>query len=182
MKKLVTFALVLFVSLSGFSQSLFDKYEDSEDVGSVIINKGMIDIVSKISENQDDEESQAFAELANSIKNIKVFVSDNDKVTSDMASTVKKYVKSSKLVELMKVKDGDTNVKFFVRNGKDDSHAEELLMFVTGIDEEKMGKDGKHFETVLLTMTGDIDLTKVGTLTKKMNLPKELNKAGKKGE
>jgi hypothetical protein len=33
---------------------------------------------------------------------------------------------------------------------------------------------------VLLSLTGDIDLTKIGALTKKMNLPEELNKAEKK--
>jgi len=29
-------------------------------------------------------------------------------------------------------------------------------------------------------LTGDIDLRKIGSLTKKMNLPEELNDAGKK--
>jgi hypothetical protein len=29
-------------------------------------------------------------------------------------------------------------------------------------------------------MTGDIDLNKIGALTKKMNLPEELNDAGEK--
>jgi hypothetical protein len=38
----------------------------------------------------------------------------------------------------------------------------------------------RQIETVLLTLTGDIDLTKIGSLTKKMNLPEELNKAEKK--
>jgi len=40
----------------------------------------------------------------------------------------------------------------------------------------------RNIETVLLTLTGDIDLTKIGSLTKKMNLPEELNKAEKKSK
>ena len=38
----------------------------------------------------------------------------------------------------------------------------------------------RQVETVLLTLTGDIDLTKIGSLTRKMNLPEELEKAEKK--
>jgi len=77
----------------------------------------------------------------------------------------------------MRVKDGDTNVKFYIKTGRNADRVSELLMFVTGI-EESDHKDGKpHFETVLLTMTGDIDLNKVGSLTNKMNLPKQLKKA-----
>ncbi|MGB5318521.1 MAG: DUF4252 domain-containing protein, partial [Eudoraea sp.] len=57
----------------------------------------------------------------------------------------------------------------------------ELLMFVTGVNRDDIEIDDRNIETVLLTLTGDIDLTKIGSLTKKMNLPEELNKAEKKG-
>ena len=55
-------------------------------------------------------------------------------------------------------------------------------MFVTGIKNMDVEIDDRKIETVLLTLTGDIDLTKIGSLTKKMDLPEELNNAGKKGE
>jgi hypothetical protein len=42
-----------------------------------------------------------------------------------------------------------------------------------------MDVNGRKVETVLLSLTGDIDLNKINSLTKKMNLPQELNKAGK---
>jgi hypothetical protein len=42
-----------------------------------------------------------------------------------------------------------------------------------------MKVNDRQIETVLLTLTGDIDLTKIGSLTKKMNLPEELNQADK---
>ena len=80
----------------------------------------------------------------------------------------------------MRVKDKDANVKFYIRNGKDEDHVSELLMFVTGIKNVDMEVNGRKLETVLLSLTGDIDLNKIGSLTKKMNLPEELNKAGKK--
>ncbi|MEX0315750.1 MAG: DUF4252 domain-containing protein, partial [Allomuricauda sp.] len=61
-----------------------------------------------------------------------------------------------------------------------DTTVKELLMFVTGIDDKKHGKSHhRDIETVLLTMTGDIDLAKVGALTRKMKLHKGLEKLDK---
>lgn len=176
MKRIVTLIMVVMLPYLGISQSIFDKFEDSERIGSVTINKGMLNIVAKMMEYDDDVDSQECVDIARSINNIKVFMSEDEGAAADMAATMKQYVRSSKLEELMKVRDGDTNLRFYVRNGKDDDHVAELLMFATGIEEKKHRKHDYHFETVLLTMTGDIDLTKVGALTKKMDLHKGLHK------
>ncbi len=92
---------------------------------------------------------------------------------------VNKYLKKSSLEELMRVKDKDVNVKFYIKNGKHKDHVTELLMFVSGMKNMDVDVNGRKFETVLVSMTGDIDLNKIGALTKKMNLPEELNDAGK---
>ena len=177
MKKLVLLFAMALVPFFGISQDAFDKYENSENVGSVIINKGLLGIVANMSADDKDEETKEFLELAKSIDNIRVFVSEDATASADMSATMKKYVKKASLEELMRVKDGDTNVKFYIKTGRNADRVSELLMFVTGIEEDK-GKHGKpHFETVLLTMTGDIDLNKVGSLTHKMNLPKQLKNA-----
>ena len=165
--------------LLGTSQSIFDKFEDSERIGSITINKGMLDIVSKMMENDSDPESKEFVEIARRINNIKIFLSEDEDAASDMSATMKQYVKSAKLEELMKVRDGDTNLGFYVKYGKNDDHVEELLMFATGIDEKKNHHSNFEPETVLLTITGDIDLAQVGTLTKKMKLHKGLHKLDK---
>ncbi len=172
MKKIVVMVLMGMLPFIGISQSIFDKFEDSDRIGTVTINKGMLNLVAKMMEYDDDEDSQEFAEIARGINNIKVFMSEDDGASADMAATMKQYVKSSRLEELMKVKDGDTNLRFYIKNGKNEDRVEELLMFVTGIDDDKHRGKHHNFETVLLTMTGDIDLTKVGSLTKKMKLHK----------
>ncbi len=177
MKKAGIIIAMVLAPMLGFSQSMFDKYENSENVGSVIINKGLLGIMANISIDDADKETQEFLELAKSIDNIKVFVSEDATASADMSATMKKYVKKASLEELMRVKDGDTNAKFYIKTGRNADRVSELLMFVTGI-EDKKNNDGKpHFETVLLTMTGDIDLNKVGSLTNKMNLPKQLKNA-----
>ena len=88
----------------------------------------------------------------------------------------------------MRIKDGDQTVKFYIKEGKDDNHVKELLMFVSGLKEMTKDQDitinGKkrEIETVLLSLTGDIDLRQVSKLTNQMNVPggKHLEKAGEK--
>jgi hypothetical protein len=180
MKKYLLIAIMAVLPLTGFSQSIFDKFEDLDEVTSVVINKNMFNLLVKMDVDVDDPEAREFMDIAQSLSGLKVFVTEDNAISADMKATVDKYLRSNALEELMRVKDKDANVKFYVKNGKDEDHVSELLMFVTGISKVDMEINDRKIETVLLTLTGDIDLTKIGSLTKKMNLPEELNKAEKK--
>ncbi|MGI9546678.1 MAG: DUF4252 domain-containing protein [Flavobacteriaceae bacterium] len=179
MRKYIVIAVIALLPTGLLAQSIFDKYEDLAEVSSVVVNQNMFKLLAKIDVDSDDPEAQEFMDIAKSLSGLKVFVTEDSGISADMKATVDKYLKSSSLEELMRVKDKETNVKFYVRNGKDEDHVSELLMFVTGIKNTDMKIDDRQIETVLLTLTGDIDLTKIGALTKKMNLPDELNEADK---
>lgn len=179
MKKFLILAALLVTPLLGSAQSIFDKYEDMDEVSSVIVNKNMFELLMKMDVDVDDPEAREFMDIAKSLSGVKVFITEDKAVSADMKTTVDRYLKSSSLSELMRVKDKDANVKFYIRQGKDSDHVSELLMFVTGINNENVEINDRKIETVLLTLTGDIDLTKIGALTKKMNLPEELNQAEK---
>ncbi len=181
MKKIKLVLAVALLPLVGFSQSMFDKYEDMDNVGTVVVNKSMIKLLGTIGEMSDDPEAKEFMEAAEGLHGIKVFITEDKGISTEMASTVKKYLKSSSLEELMRVKDKDVNVKFYIRNGKKKDHVSELLMFVSGMKNIDVDVNGRKFETVLVSMTGDIDLNKIGSITNKMNLPDDLKKA-EKGE
>ena len=180
MKKYILIVLTALLPVAGFSQSLFDKYEDLDDVTSVIVSKKAFELLAKMDIEVDDPDAQDFMDIATSVNSLKVFTTDNESIGADMKASVTKYLKSSSLTELMRVKDKDANVKFYIKEGNDSDHVSELLMFVTGIKDVEA--NGRKFETVLLSLTGNIDLNKISSLTNKMNLPEELNKAGKKGE
>lgn len=179
MKKYILILLIAIVPLTGFSQSIFDKFEDMDNVSSVVVNQSMFRLLSKINVDIDDPEAKDFMDIAQSLNGLKVFITEDKGVSADMNGTVNKYLKSSSLEELMRVKDKDANIKFYIKSGKDEDHVSELLMFVTGIKNADIEINDRKIETVLLSLTGDIDLTKIGSLTNKMNLPEELNKAGK---
>lgn len=180
MKKYITVIVLALMPLTGFSQSLFDKYEDLDNVTAVVVSKSMFNLLSKIDVEIDDKEARDFMDIAKTVNSLKVFTTEDAKISADMAASVKSYLRTASLEELMRVKDKDANIKFYIKNGKDDDHVSELLMFITGISNANIDVGGRKIETVLLSLTGDIDLNKINSLTKKMNLPSELNRAGKK--
>jgi uncharacterized protein DUF4252 len=180
MKKIIVILVMAALPALGISQSVFDKYEDLDNVSAVVINQSMFRLLSNIDVEVDDPEAKDFMDIAKSLKNLKVFITEDGEISKDMMNTMNQYLKSAKLEELMRVKDKDTNVKFYIKSGKDDDHVSELLMFITGMKNVNVDVNGRKIETVLLSLTGDIDLNKIGSLTKKMNLPEELNEAGKK--
>src|SRR5690606_26239325 len=169
-------AMIVCVPLSGFSQSLFDQFEDMDEVSSVVVNKSMFNLLSKMDVEVSDPEARDFLDIVTKLKSLKVFTTENAKIASQMQSSVSSYLQTSNMEELMRVKDKEANVKFYIKQGRDEDHVSELLMLVTNLDKIKV--EGKNLETVLLSLTGDIDLNKIGSLTKKMNLPEELNRAG----
>ena len=176
-KKVIVLIALIVAPMVSFGQSIFDKYEDMDDVGTVILNQKMFSMLASFDIDLDDAESQNYLEMVKKITGVKVFTTGNEKVSADMNGTVNKYLKSSSLEELMRIKDGNQTVKFYVKEGKDENHVKELLMFVNGLKELTEGQNieinGKkrEIETVLITITGDIDLREISKLTSSMNLP-----------
>ncbi len=166
---------IMLLPLTGMAQkNVFDKYSESPDVTYVNIKPKMFQMISKIGIDTDDPEAQAYLDMVKSITSFKTIVTDNSSISTDITKWVKS--RSSKLEELMEVKDDGTEVKFYVQEGKDADHVKELLIFVTGIDkkmDEKIEINGKKrsIETVVVSMTGDIDLNEISKLTQKMNIP-----------
>lgn len=187
-KKIVVIVAAMLISVTGFSQSVFDKYEDQKGVASVILNGKMFKMLATMGIDIDDPEMKEYAEMANNITGFKVFTTGDTKIAADMNATVAKYLKSSALEELMRIKDGDQTVKFYVKEGKDDNHVKELLMFITGLKELtkdqniEINGQKREFETVVMTLTGDIDLRQVSKITNQMDIPggEQLKKAGEK--
>jgi hypothetical protein len=169
MKKVILITLLI-VASNSFAQSVFDKFDNQDDITTVIVNKKMFSLLSKV--NPTDKDSKQYIELIKKLDNLKVFVTSSDKKADDMKATADKYIKSSGLDELMRINNKGKNVKIFVKSGANDSQIKELLMFIEGSGKE---------ESVLMSLTGNFNLDELSALTDKMNLPggDELKKAGK---
>ena len=174
MKKLIILALVILLPTVTQSQNLFDKFDGQDQVNTIIVNKKMFDLMSKVKMDAKDKEAQQYVNLIKKLDNLKVLVTSNGKIASDMRNTVDKYLKNTNLDELMRVSEGGKNVKIYVKSGSNDTKVQELLMFIEG-------GNTKGNETILMSLTGDFDLNEISTLTNKMNIPggEVLRKAGK---
>ncbi|WP_395066329.1 DUF4252 domain-containing protein [Flavobacterium sp.] len=170
-KKLILVIALVLVSNSFFAQSVFDKFDNQDDIMTVIVNKKMFSMLSKV--DAKDKQSQQYINLIKKLDNLKVFVTSSDKKSDEMKATAEKYLKTAGLEELMRINEKGKNVKIYVKTGTTDSQVKELLMFIEGSGKE---------ESVLMSLTGNFDLDELSALTDKMNLPggSELKKAGKK--
>ncbi|WJJ97916.1 DUF4252 domain-containing protein [Algibacter luteus] len=174
-KLIVLIMAIMLLPLTGMAQSnIFDKYSDNSDVTYVSIKPKMFQMIAKMGINVEDPEAKAYMDMVSSITSFKTIVTDNKTISADIHKWVKS--RSGGLEELMEVKDDGTEVKFYVKEGKDADHVKELLIFVNGIDkmmDDKIEINGKErkIETVVVSMTGDIDLNQISKLTDKMNIP-----------
>ena len=172
MKKFLITLVVVLVSSPFFAQAAFDKFDGQDDVTSIIVNKKMFDLMSKVKVDASDKETQQYLNLIKKLDNLKVFTTKSTRVENEMRASAEKYVKSAGLEELMRVNDGGKNIKILVKSGAKDSQIRELLMFIEG---------AKNEDTVLMSLTGDFDLSEISILTDKMRIPggDELKKATK---
>lgn len=172
MKNFIITLVLAFVSHAFYAQGAFDKFDGQDDVTSVIVNKKMFDLMSKVKVDASDKETQQYISLIKKLDYLKVFTTKNPKIEADMKAAADKYVKTAGLEELMRVNDSGKNVRILVKSGSSDTQIRELLMVMDG---------GKNDDTVLLSLTGNFDLNEISVLTDKMQLPggTELKKASK---
>ena len=162
-KKLFVLSIAL-VSMSVSAQTAFESLEANKNITTVVVSQKMFQMLSKI--DSKDADAKEFMEVANKLKGMKIFTTENTTAAAQMKTEALAYVKTTALSELMRVKDKAQNVKFYTKGGKDANNVAELLMLVEPTENSK--------QTVVLSLTGDINLNKIGVLTKNMNLPQEV--------
>lgn len=172
MKNFIITLVFAFATHVFYAQGAFDKFDGQDDVTSVIVNKKMFDIMSKVKVDASDKETQQYMHLIKKLDNLKVFTTKNTKIEADMKLTADKYIKTANLEKLMRINDSGRNVKIYVKSGATDTKIKELFMFIDG---------AKNEDTVLLSLTGNFDLNEIAVLTDKMKLPggTDLKKASK---
>ena len=165
MKKIILTIAVVLISFANYAQSsIFDKFEDMDGVSSVIVNKEAFKMLAKFQGG--GAEGQEYIDMVQNLNTFKVFTTEKPEISAQMTTVMKQYLTSAKLTEMMRVKDEGTNVKIYIKQGKDADHVSELLMFVNGVGKYMKDADSPiKAETVILSLTGDIDLNKISKLT-----------------
>lgn len=171
--QIVIVAVLMLLPSFFFAQSAFDKLDGQDEVNSIIVNKKMFELMSKVKVDSSDKETLQYLNLIKKLDHLKVFTTNNSRISLDMKTMAEKHLKSSSLEELMHINDNGKNIKIYVKSGAKDAKIKELLMF--------MESNSKTKQTVLMSLTGDFDLNELSVLTDKMRMPggEELKRATK---
>ncbi len=159
--KNITAVCVLILTGSGalYAQDAIDKYftqyANDPSFTSIVISSKMFELFAKM--DNGDPENKQVKEAIGGLKGIRILASEEG-VTNTKANYLQAIGKVGKEYEvLMSIDDKDEKVRFFIL--EDGDIIKELLMIVGG--------KGNIF---LMSLVGDIDLTKVASLSKSMNL------------
>lgn len=163
MKKLMIFTLLVLISITGYSQN-FDKYDTMKNVDAVVMTSKMFKLLSKVDLSSSDPEAQQYLDLIENLKEIRIYTSNQNSIRTQMAADVSSYLNKGSLDELMRVSESGRNIKFYSRSGKNENFVSELFMFMEG------EKDGKPI-SVIMSITGNLDLTKISQLTSDLKVP-----------
>ena len=160
MKKVILLIALVVTPIMSFGQSMFDKLEDMDGVDAVIINKQAFEILSKFNVDIDDNEAMQVFQMIKDLNELKVFSTDKSSIAEQMNSMVGKAVKSSKLIELMRLKEDESRVKIYVKSTGNKDIVSEVLMYVKGIDKRTNGMS----EAAIISLTGSIDINKLSKI------------------
>ncbi|MCK5816066.1 MAG: DUF4252 domain-containing protein [Flavobacteriaceae bacterium] len=168
MKKIIVLIVVAFVPFFANAQaSVFDKFEGNEEVTTIVVSKKMFELMAQLGGGS--TEAKEYGDMVGSLSGLKVFITNNKDIALDMQKTIDTYLKPSGMTELMRVDDKESDIRIYVKEGKDDDHVEELLMFVNGIGKSFEGGN-TDAEALIFSLVGDIDLNKISKLTEGMNI------------
>ncbi|MEN1784488.1 MAG: DUF4252 domain-containing protein [Bacteroidota bacterium] len=157
-------------------QVAFEQLKDAEHIGTVTISKSMLDLVSNFTVETDDQETKDFLDIAKRIRSVKLFMTEQQKAAKQLEKAAMEHVQSAEMERLMTVQENGAQMAFYVSDsGREEDHVDALLLLVTEMDQKVTDVP---FESILVSMEGDIDLTKVGSLVEKMGLYPGLAKVG----
>ena len=147
----------------------FNQYMEDERFTVVFVSPKMFSLVSKIS--TDDEDWEKFREAIGGLTGLRGLTADSITTGMDLYHEALKKVPTNEYSELLTVRDGQENVRIWVKDSG--NIINELLLLV-----------GAPQEFVLLSLTGKIDLDKISELSKGLDIDgvKQLEKVKKNKE
>jgi len=135
----------------------FNQYAEDERFTVVYVAPKLFSMVSKIETN--DEEWNNVREIVKDLTGLRVLTADSIADGLALYKSALSKVPVSEYSELLTVRDGNQNVRFWTKDTNDGTIIEELLLLVGAPD-----------EFTLLSFTGKIDLDKISDLSKALDI------------
>lgn len=173
--KTLVFCLFLVGSLALQAQNsavntLFKQYAEDDKFTAVYISEHMFSLLGDI--KVEDTEDQAIMELLSGMKELHVLTTEEGDGLA-LYEEASKKINTSSYKNLMTVRDGDENVRIFIKESGKKKIIDELLLLV-----------GSQDEFVLVSLIGNIDLDKISKLSGNLDIKglDQLKQLEEKGE
>jgi len=138
----------------------FDDYIEDERFTVVYVSAKLFDMVTKFDvsgiEDMDEPEVKMAMEVLKDLRGLRVLTTDINSM--EVYKEARTKLNTDDYETLITVRDKGENVRFWIKNGEDDVITELLLLV------------GSHEEFVLLSLIGNIDLDKISSLAKTMDV------------
>ncbi len=159
MKHIISSLLFVFLSSLCFGQQdaiekYFSKYKDNEDFTVVYISPKMFSLISKLDDNDMDDEMR---DAIKGLKSLKILTTDHG--GARFYNEAKSLINTNEYEVLMTVRDDDSDIEFLVKDSADGNIVNELLLLVGGED-----------DFVLLSFFGEIHLNKLSKLAESIEI------------
>lgn len=164
MKKVILTMLVAFASTSFYGQAVFDQFNGKDEVVSVVVNKKMFELMSKVKVDASDKETQQYLKLIQNLNDLRVFSTTNKAAAQKIKEVADGYIKTSAMEELKKVNENGKQITIDVKRTGNSNVMNEFVMFIQD-DTNGMSR------TVLMSLTGVFNLEDISILTDKMQIP-----------
>ena len=169
MKSIFSLAIALLISMAASAQSdaierFFQDYQEDPNFTVVYVSPKMFQMISKVTDGSEDKE---LSSIVKDLKGLRILTSKVN--PSKVYTEANKRLNIKEYEELVTVRDKDSNVRFVTKEAN--GMINELLLLVGGKE-----------EFVMMSFVGNIDLSKIARLAKKLNIDgaEHLEKINKK--
>ncbi|NEV93360.1 DUF4252 domain-containing protein [Psychroflexus sp. YR1-1] len=166
MKQLKLMGLIMTIAMMSLTTNAqdFSKYNNVREITSIVVNKGMFRLMSKLDLDSSDEDVKAYLDLVGNLEDIKIYTTESVEYGKQLQADFNTMKSNKNLEELMRVNSEGKNVNFYIEPGKSDDYVNKLLMFINSSEESDT-------QSVLMVINGQIDLKNISKLTSQMNIP-----------
>jgi len=182
MNKIVFYYFLLTLPNLIVGQSIFEKYQNNNEVTTINISPKMFQLLGRMSIPDDDLESKELIKMVNGIRSFKVLITSSSDIIKEIERSVESISKKESLDEMVKFSEETNEIILYGKLGKQKGELKTLLMFSYGSSTEtkKTLTKIKKSEGLLLQVKGEISLESFSKLINRMNLPgsNQFKKAG----
>jgi len=159
MKKLL-YTLLFLLSVNFYAQSFIDKYENIDDITSIIVTDEMFKMLGSI--EPEGSKAKEEIEVLKNLTGLSIVSTEKDQYKKQILQDINTYIKRKQMKELLRINDKDAKVKFYVIKGEKPYLAKELVMIM--ITKELPS------EIVVMDLNGEINLKKLSKLNAKVKM------------